>query len=293
MINNGIINEMKNCPNSILNKHIHMAQQSKNKLISIYCRNAHLIKLHVENFHLNSDNDYGKFSVIDGDPNVRTTIDKIRPLLKTKEKTTVFINGLELFEEEDYDKLLKFIRNIKEDKSIKFIFPFNDTSVKKGLVDIFLSDDFFNIYIPIEQNTHSIGYDETCDDEQQLKNILSSEEDIEHLKKYHTSLYLAVSYIYKNLSNDITLEEVAKSAYVSPSHLSYLFRTKLNTKFKKVLFILRLNKAREIITHNPRVTLTNVAIQVGFYDLSHFGKIYRKYEGSNIGDFRDSIRKQS
>lgn len=293
MINNGIINEMKNCPNSILNKHIHMAQQSKNKLISIYCRNAHLIKLHVENFHLNSDNDYGKFSVIDGDPNVKTTIDKIRPLLKTKEKTTVFINGLELFEEEDYDKLLKFIRNIKEDKSIKFIFPFNDTSVKKGLVDIFLSDDFFNIYIPIEQNTHSIGYDETCDDEQQLKNILSSEEDIEHLKKYHTSLYLAVSYIYKNLSNDITLEEVAKSAYVSPSHLSYLFRTKLNTKFKKVLFILRLNKAREIITHNPRVTLTNVAIQVGFYDLSHFGKIYRKYEGSNIGDFRDSIRKQS
>ena len=293
MINNGIINEMKNCPNSILNKHIHMAQQSKNKLISIYCRNAHLIKLHVENFHLNSDNDYGKFSVIDGDPNVKTTIDKIRPLLKTKEKNTVFINGLELFEEEDYDKLLKFIRNIKEDKSIKFIFPFNDTSVKKGLVDIFLSDDFFNIYIPIEQNTHSIGYDETCDDEQQLKNILSSEEDIEHLKKYHTSLYLAVSYIYKNLSNDITLEEVAKSAYVSPSHLSYLFRTKLNTKFKKVLFILRLNKAREIITHNPRVTLTNVAIQVGFYDLSHFGKIYRKYEGSNIGDFRDSIRKQS
>ena len=293
MINNGIINEMKNCPNSILNKHIHMAQQSKNKLISIYCRNAHLIKLHVENFHLNSDNDYGKFSVIDGDPNVKTTIDKIRPLLKTKEKNTVFINGLELFEEEDYDKLLKFIRNIKEDKSIKFIFPFNDTSVKKGLVDTFLSDDFFNIYIPIEQNTHSIGYDETCDDEQQLKNILSSEEDIEHLKKYHTSLYLAVSYIYKNLSNDITLEEVAKSAYVSPSHLSYLFRTKLNTKFKKVLFILRLNKAREIITHNPRVTLTNVAIQVGFYDLSHFGKIYRKYEGSNIGDFRDSIRKQS
>ena len=293
MINNGIINEMKNCPNSILNKHIHMAQQSKNKLISIYCRNAHLIKLHVENFHLNSDNDYGKFSVIDGDTNVKVTIDKIRPLLKTKESITVFINGLELFEEEDYDKLLKFIRNIKEDKSIKFIFPFNDTSVKKGLVDIFLSDDFFNIYIPIEQNTHSIGYDETCDDEQQLKNILSSEEDIEHLKKYHTSLYLAVSYIYKNLSNDITLEEVAKSAYVSPSHLSYLFRTKLNTKFKKVLFILRLNKAREIITHNPRVTLTNVAIQVGFYDLSHFGKIYRKYEGSNIGDFRDSIRKQS
>ncbi|WP_237475580.1 helix-turn-helix domain-containing protein [Vibrio tetraodonis] len=270
-----------------------MAQQSKNKLISIYCRNAHLIKLHVENFHLNSDNDYGKFSVIDGDTNVKVTIDKIRPLLKTKESITVFINGPELFEEEDYDKLLKFIRNIKEDKSIKFIFPFNDTSVKKGLVDIFLSDDFFNIYIPIEQNTHSIGYDETCDDEQQLKNILSSEEDIEHLKKYHTSLYLAVSYIYKNLSNDITLEEVAKSAYVSPSHLSYLFRTKLNTKFKKVLFILRLNKAREIITHNPRVTLTNVAIQVGFYDLSHFGKIYRKYEGSNIGDFRDSIRKQS
>ncbi|CAM3924231.1 helix-turn-helix domain-containing protein [Vibrio aquimaris] len=293
MINNGIINEMKNCPNSILNKHIHMAQQSKNKLISIYCRNAHLIKLHVENFHLNSDNDYGKFSVIDGDPNVKTTIDKIRPLLKKKENITVFINGLEIFDEEDYDKLLKFIRNIKEDKSIKFIFPFNDTSVKKGLVDIFLSDDFFNIYIPIEQNTHSIGYDETCDDEQQLKNILSSEEDIEHLKKYHTSLYLAVSYIYKNLSNDITLEEVAKSAYVSPSHLSYLFRTKLNTKFKKVLFILRLNKAREIITHNPRVTLTNVAIQVGFYDLSHFGKIYRKYEGSNIGDFRDSIRKQN
>ena len=77
MINNGIINEMKNCPNSILNKHIHMAQQSKNKLISIYCRNAHLIKLHVENFHLNSDNDYGKFSVIDGDLMLRLLLIKL------------------------------------------------------------------------------------------------------------------------------------------------------------------------------------------------------------------------
>ncbi|GLT18692.1 AraC family transcriptional regulator [Vibrio zhanjiangensis] len=293
MINNGIINEMKNCPNSILNKHIHMAQQSKNKLISIYCRDENLIKFHVENFHSSDDNDYGKFVSLDGDLDVKDTINKIRPLLRIKDKVTVFVNGLDIFEEEDYEHLLNFIRKIKEESSIKFIFPFNDTLIKKGLVDIFLSDEFFNIYIPIEQSTHTIGYDETCDDEQQLKKILNSEEDIEHLKKYHTSLYLAVSYIYKNLSNDITLEEVAKSAYVSPSHLSYLFRTKLNTKFKKVLFILRLNKAREIITHNPRVTLTNVAIQVGFYDLSHFGKIYRKYEGSNIGEFRDSIRKQS
>ncbi|NOH72717.1 helix-turn-helix transcriptional regulator [Vibrio pectenicida] len=293
MINNGIINEMKNCPNSILNKHIHMAHQSKNKLISIYCRDEKLTKLHVESFHLNIDNNYGNFIVVEGDSDVRNVITKLKSLLKTKENLTLFINGLDFFEESDYHQLLKVIRNINDDKSIKIIFPFNDTSIKKGLVDIFLSDEFFNIYIPVEKNTHTVGYDETCDDEQQLKQILSSEEHIEHLKKYHTSLYLAVSYIYKNLSNDITLEEVAKSAYVSPSHLSYLFRTKLNTKFKKVLFILRLNKAREIITHNPRVTLTNVAIQVGFYDLSHFGKIYRKYEGSNIGEFRDSVRKQS
>ncbi|MUJ36889.1 helix-turn-helix transcriptional regulator [Aliivibrio fischeri] len=275
----------------IFKKHIHMAYISGKKLISIYSLNDESINSDIEKFHFDSFGKYGDIIIINGGTPIDKYIKQAKMLIKSNKKSIFIINKINSCSKENIIKLRDFVQKLKSDDNIKFILPFTDDTVRRGMINILLSDEFFNICIPHPDYSNEIqsNKNQPENDDSLIKSILRSEEDIEKLKTYHSSLYLAISYINKNYSDDITLEEVAKASYVSPSHLSYLFRKKLNTKFKKVLFILRLNKAKEIIMNNPRMTLTNIAIQVGFYDLSHFGKVYRKYEGVNVSEIRNNI----
>ncbi|MUK39195.1 helix-turn-helix domain-containing protein [Aliivibrio fischeri] len=283
-----INNTENNYYQTIFKKHIRDAYNSQRKLISIYSLNDYSINSDIKNAHIDSPYEYGEIIIINGEQLINEHIKKAEELIQKNKRAVFIINKINSFSKGNIIKIRDFVKKLKSEDHIKFIFPFTDDTVKRGMINILLSDEFYNIYIPHPNYSNAINFNKNQhkNDNSLIKNILSSEENIEKLKTYHSSLYLAISYINKNYSDDITLEDVAKASYVSSSHLSYLFRTKLNTKFKKVLIILRLNKAKELIINDPRLTLTNIAIQVGFYDLSHFGKVYRKYEGVNVGEIR-------
>ena len=133
-----------------------------------------------------------------------------------------------------------------------------------------------NNFISQEEVRHDFIFD----------NIIKSKESIEKLKKINVSLYLAISYIYQNSNSDLLISEVASQSYISSSHLSYLFRVKLNTKFKDILFLIRIHKANNILSLNPNTSLTHLAQDLGFYDLSHFGKVYKRYTGVTVANFK-------
>ncbi|WP_318409228.1 helix-turn-helix domain-containing protein [Photobacterium leiognathi] len=119
-----------------------------------------------------------------------------------------------------------------------------------------------------------------------FENMIKYGKSIEKLKIINISLYLAVSYIYKNSNSELLISDVARQSNISSSHLSYLFRVKLNTKFKDVLFLIRINKANNVLSLNPNISLTKLAQDLGFYDLSHFGKVYKRYTGTTITNFK-------
>ncbi|TQF72426.1 AraC family transcriptional regulator [Pseudoalteromonas luteoviolacea] len=101
--------------------------------------------------------------------------------------------------------------------------------------------------------------------------------DLTPFNKYHPSLQKALSYILEHWQRDISLKELAANAYVSSSHLSYLFKRALQRSFKQILAELRIRKACQLIEQNPNLRITDLCMEVGFGDLSHFEKIFRRY----------------
>lgn len=111
-----------------------------------------------------------------------------------------------------------------------------------------------------------------------IKNLYSG--DIEHYKnRLHSGLYKAIIYLKENFTNKITLNDLSAASYVSPSHLSYLFKVSFNNSFKSILSELRIFYAREEIEKNPHYKITDLALDSGYGDLSHFEKMFKRHAG--------------
>lgn len=107
--------------------------------------------------------------------------------------------------------------------------------------------------------------------------------DAHHL---HKALRRALTYLGEHYASPISMEELARHAHVSPSHLSYLFRQSLDTAFKPLLQRIRIEKSKELLTRDSGTRITDVALSVGFGDLSHFEKSFRRIVGMSPREFR-------
>lgn len=76
-------------------------------------------------------------------------------------------------------------------------------------------------------------------------------------------LTLALNYIHLHYKNRIQLGDVAEHSFISPQHLSRLFRTLLNTTFLDYIKNLRLTSARHDLL-NSFETVTKIAMNNGF-----------------------------
>lgn len=92
-------------------------------------------------------------------------------------------------------------------------------------------------------------------------------------------------HIEQYYSEDLSLTDLAKSANISKSECSRCFKLSLNTTPYKYLNEFRLSKAALILkkTNEP---IGNIAANVGFHQMSHFGKCFKEKTGYSPKEFR-------
>lgn len=110
--------------------------------------------------------------------------------------------------------------------------------------------------------------------------------DAEALNQLHPGLRRALLHLGRNYAESLSMEQLARQAHVSPSHLSFLFRNELDTSFKSLMGRIRIHRAKEVLSTQTRQPITDVALQLGFADLSHFEKSFRKIVGQTPREFR-------
>lgn len=110
--------------------------------------------------------------------------------------------------------------------------------------------------------------------------------DIGQFERYHPSLRRALTRIADDYAQPLSMEELAKSVFVSASHLSYLFKTNLGVTFKQVLSHLRIEHAKRLFDSPASPRVTQVSYDVGFGDLSHFEKVFRRYTSLSPREYR-------
>ena len=104
--------------------------------------------------------------------------------------------------------------------------------------------------------------------------------------KHVDLLSKAVSYISTNYMHKISLEDVAEHIYLSPSYLCKIFKEEMKMNFSNYLNKVRVEKGK-ILLLSEQLTITEIAILVGFCDQSYFNKVFKKITGLTPKKFRE------
>lgn len=107
-------------------------------------------------------------------------------------------------------------------------------------------------------------------------------------KKHFSTIFDARNFIMENFSCSLTIKDIADHLFISPSHLSRLFRDQLDSTVNDYVTRVRIEQAVELLKR-PEFTVAQVAKTVGFINQSYFAKIFRKYIGVTPLTYKNSL----
>lgn len=99
----------------------------------------------------------------------------------------------------------------------------------------------------------------------------------------------ALSYMQEHCAEHISLSDVADHVYVSQWHLSKLINRHTGQSFFDLLGGMRVERAK-VLLRNPSMRVHEVAEAVGFSDVAHFSKSFKKIVGKTPGEYRAGLR---
>ncbi|MCX7842883.1 MAG: AraC family transcriptional regulator [Clostridia bacterium] len=87
-----------------------------------------------------------------------------------------------------------------------------------------------------------------------------------------------ISFFNDNYMRQISLESISKNMYLSPAYISKVFKEETGDSPINYLISLRLSKAKELLKEG-RTTIKEAAEAVGYIDVYHFSKLFKKHYG--------------
>lgn len=98
----------------------------------------------------------------------------------------------------------------------------------------------------------------------------------------------ALAYIQENYTQKLTLCEVAEKTYVSQWHLSKLLNRHTGQSFSEILNNVRIDRAKELLK-DPSLRIGDIAEAVGFLDMAHFSRVFKKQMGISANEYRNKV----
>ncbi len=96
----------------------------------------------------------------------------------------------------------------------------------------------------------------------------------------------AVAYIESHFAGKISLSDVADACFVSQWHLSKLLNRHTGQNFYDILNNARIARAKQLM-QDPALRLSDISDMVGYVDVSHFSRVFKKREGISAGEYRN------
>lgn len=99
---------------------------------------------------------------------------------------------------------------------------------------------------------------------------------------------LARQYMETNFREQIRIAQVAGHVNMSPTYLSALFRKHAGRTMVGYLEQMRIDEARKLLG-KPGKNISEIAYEVGFNNLTHFNRVFRKIAGCPPSEYRARI----
>lgn len=98
----------------------------------------------------------------------------------------------------------------------------------------------------------------------------------------------ALAYMEENYAERLKLVDVADKVYVSQWHLSKLLNKFTGHNFSELLNDVRMKRAKELLG-DPSLRISDIAEEVGFLDMAHFSRVFKKLAGVSANEYRNTV----
>ncbi|QNK90200.1 helix-turn-helix transcriptional regulator [Sporosarcina sp. resist] len=97
----------------------------------------------------------------------------------------------------------------------------------------------------------------------------------------------AITFISNNFQNSIILDDIVDASGLSKYHFTRLFHKSINITPIQYLTTIRINKSIELLK-NDKLSIEDIALNVGFSNGNYFGKVFRASLGISPGEYRNT-----
>lgn len=108
-----------------------------------------------------------------------------------------------------------------------------------------------------------------------------------NIVKNKSRIGFAVDYIKRNLHQKLSIESIAKLAYVSKSNFFKMFKDELGTSPNDFILQERISKAKELLATQNSIKET--AYQTGFSDTNYFTRVFKQLEGITPKNYQNRM----
>ena len=96
----------------------------------------------------------------------------------------------------------------------------------------------------------------------------------------------AKQYVKDHADKEISLSEVANAVYLNPVYLSRLFKVETGSSFSDYVTEVRMEQAAHLLQHT-NLRIYEICEKVGYKDVRHFYKLFKKYAGCSPSEYRE------
>lgn len=98
----------------------------------------------------------------------------------------------------------------------------------------------------------------------------------------------AKSYILDNITDTITVKDVADHVCLSAEYFTKLFKRETGQNIKEYITQTKVEAAKDMLEHS-NISVGMVALELGYANFSHFSQVFKKYENMTPSEYRASI----
>jgi AraC family transcriptional regulator len=108
------------------------------------------------------------------------------------------------------------------------------------------------------------------------------------LDEYKSRINRVLDYIETNIEKQLDLEELASVANFSKFHFHRIFQGMVGETPYQFILRIRLERAASCLLINPKKCITDIALEMGFSDLSNFSRNFKSFFNISATEWRKS-----
>lgn len=109
-------------------------------------------------------------------------------------------------------------------------------------------------------------------------------------EKNHDFISRCINYIHDHFLEELTIEQLSTIAFVSPSHLTRIFRQRTGYSPLAYVRAYRLSIAKHELLHSAN-SIEKIAMLSGFHDAKYFSRFFKAEVGMTPRDYRKKNQK--